>query len=299
MGNTFYFEWEVSLMEFLQSIMGSVGVALASFFTMFGEELFLVGIVAFLYWSFNKKVGERIAVNLFMSILWFPMIKNVALRRRPYFDNPNIKCLKAVDPDADIYDIDAQGFSFPSGHSLTSCVTYTSLAVYFKPLWIKIVGIALPLFVAVSRFCLGVHYPTDVIVGLAMGYIIVLVTPVLYDKFFDKDWFLILVLLTGVPGIFFCNTSDFFSGFGITLGGVFGIIFERHFVNFKDTRKPLYMILRFIFGIGVFLLFAQGLKFILPANYLTRVIRYALGAFIAMGVYPLAFKKFEKEDKKE
>ena len=55
-GNTFYFEWEVSLMQWLQSWLGTVGIAIASFFTMFGEDLICVAIIGFLYWCWDKEL---------------------------------------------------------------------------------------------------------------------------------------------------------------------------------------------------------------------------------------------------
>jgi len=38
-GNTFFFDWEVSLIIWLQAHMGSFGTSLASFLSAFGEEL--------------------------------------------------------------------------------------------------------------------------------------------------------------------------------------------------------------------------------------------------------------------
>ena len=55
MGNTFFFEWEPALIEWLQAHIGSAGTAIASFISNFGEELFLVAILGFLYWSWDKK----------------------------------------------------------------------------------------------------------------------------------------------------------------------------------------------------------------------------------------------------
>jgi len=297
LGYTFYFDWEVSLMEAIQSVMGDFLVALASFFTMFGDKLVPVAILSFLYWSYNKKVAQRLTLNVLLAITWAPMIKNVVFRRRPYFDNPNIKCLKAVEPEYDIYDIEAQGFSFPSAHSLCASVCYPGLAYYFKKTWLWIIGIILPIIVCVSRFCLGVHYPTDTFVGLIFGVIMCIVTPILYDKFFDKDWFIIVVLLTTVPGLFYCKTSDYFSGFGMVLGFCAGVLFERRFVNFEDPRNVKYMILRTAVGLCVFLAIAQGPKLFLPDELYIRVIRYSIATFIAMGVYPMAFKKFENKEK--
>ena len=41
-GNTFFFPWEVNLMEWLQAHIGGAGISIISLFSMFGEELLLV-----------------------------------------------------------------------------------------------------------------------------------------------------------------------------------------------------------------------------------------------------------------
>ncbi|MCU7497178.1 MAG: phosphatase PAP2 family protein [Ignavibacteria bacterium] len=67
--------------------------------------------------------------------------------------------------------------SFPSGHSMMSAVVYLSLAVLIariqKRRVIRIYVIAVALFltfiIGISRIYLGVHYPTDVLAGWALG----------------------------------------------------------------------------------------------------------------------------------
>lgn len=67
--------------------------------------------------------------------------------------------------------------SFPSGHSTMSAVVYLTLAVLLARLYAParfkayIIGIALgiTLLVGVSRVYVGVHYPTDVLAGWALG----------------------------------------------------------------------------------------------------------------------------------
>ncbi len=48
-GRAFAFDWEVALMAGLQAHMGKIGLPLASFFSMFGEEFVLILVLGFLY----------------------------------------------------------------------------------------------------------------------------------------------------------------------------------------------------------------------------------------------------------
>ena len=126
MGTTFYYEWEVRLIEWIQSHMGVIGAPLASFFTMLGEPVVLVAIIGFIYWCYDKDFGRFIGINILVGLVLNPMIKNIAVRRRPYFDNPSIKCLRKVSRDGELYDVAAQGYSFPSAHSMNSTIVYGS-----------------------------------------------------------------------------------------------------------------------------------------------------------------------------
>ena len=70
-------------------------------------------------------------------------------------------------------------FSFPSGHSLMAACFFGGLAVLLShrlesrvgQVLVWLVAIALIALVGVSRIYLGVHYPTDVAAGYAVGVI--------------------------------------------------------------------------------------------------------------------------------
>ena len=299
MGNTFYFGWEVALMEAIQSHLGELGAKIASIISMFGEELVLVLLLGFVYWCWDKKVGRIIGLNIVMGVTYNPLAKNIALRRRPYMDNPSIQCLRPVDSSASIYDIKAQGYSFPSGHSTNSTIAFGSIAYFFKNKAVRIICIIMPILVGISRFCVGVHYPTDVIFGWAMGTCIVFLMPWLLRKFPNKLKLYPVIFIVSCAGWFYCKTNDYYTGLGMMLGFFVGDIFEEKFVHFENTRNVISSIIRVVVGAGLFLALNTVLKLPFPSwmleaenalAYLIRTLRYAVAMFVEVGLYPMCFK---------
>ena len=234
-----------------------------------------------------------------MGITLNPMIKNIFVRRRPYFDHEGIKCLKPVEKGADIYDISAQGYSFPSGHSTNGVTLYTSLGLYKKNRILMIIGIIAPLLIGISRFCVGVHYPTDVLCGWALGLIVVFLVPALQRAIKNRWLFYGLLVLIALPGWFYCKSADYYTAFGILVGFIVAVEFEARFVKFENTRNVLRMILRVVLGVGVYfglsnlskLLFSKDfLDSATMASYAVRAVRYFVIIFFTIGVYPLIFR---------
>ena len=304
-GNTFYFEWEVALQQWLQGMMTSdLAVALVSFITMFGEELVMIVVLGFLYWCYDKKFGKFVGLNILVGIVVNPMLKNLAFRRRPYFDHEGIKILKPVDASADIYNIAEQGYSFPSGHTTNSTLLYSSLAKYKKGN--KVLGIiafVLPFLVGLSRVLLGAHYVTDVLCGWVVGVSLMLLFSYLQTHVKNENRLHLIVALCCLPGVFYCQTTDFFSGYGMMLGYFLAVPFEKKFVNFKETRNVVESLLRvagggaLYFGLNALLKLPFPKEFLASATlpaFLVRTGRYAIIIFVLMGIYPLIFEKIGK-----
>ena len=90
-GITFSFFWEVGLLTWLQSIANPVIIEAANCFAFFGEEIFIITSLGFLYWCWDKKKGKFIIVNNYASFICLAFAKNLFTRRRPYFDHEDIK----------------------------------------------------------------------------------------------------------------------------------------------------------------------------------------------------------------
>lgn len=112
----------------------------------------------------NKKTRKTGAMSLASICLCFlinnVILKNLVDRDRPYEVLDNLKILIERQPDS----------SFPSGHaanSLASAIVFYKMFKKKTGLSILIAGLAM----ALSRVYVGVHYLSDVLVGIGVGTI--------------------------------------------------------------------------------------------------------------------------------
>src|SRR5688572_26947279 len=120
-------------------------------------------LIAFFIYRKERWFATRIAALSLSSLLLMFMLKFFFQRNRP------------LQPVID----DVSGYSFPSGHALISVVFY-GLFIHMiwhevKTMWLRItlmtvLGILI-LLIAFSRIYLNVHYASDVIAGIAVGFI--------------------------------------------------------------------------------------------------------------------------------
>lgn len=104
-------------------------------------------------------VLHMLSVGLVCTVT-YKLIKGKALRPRPFNVYPAIICAgRTLDQ-----------FSFPSGHILHA-VAFSIIAVAYFPVLLWLV-VPFTMLVALSRPILGLHYPSDVLAGAAIGAVI-------------------------------------------------------------------------------------------------------------------------------
>jgi len=90
----------------------------------------------------------------------YKWLKGKTLRPRPY----------EVHQDVWLTGKPLDKFSFPSGHTLHA-VVFSLVALSYYP-ELTIVVVPFTIMVGLSRVVLGLHYPSDVLAGALIGYII-------------------------------------------------------------------------------------------------------------------------------
>lgn len=302
-------EWEVGLIEWIQKTFGSLNSSVGKALSFIGGEMGLLVALIIILFCWKKETGKRITLTILAVNTWLPMLKAVVLRPRPYMEYPDrITGTADVGGPANLEDVAAQGYSFPSMHSASAAALFISLASEIKKRWAWILAVVLTFLVGFSRLMVGMHYPTDVLAGWALGLLCAGICWLL-EKKVTNEWIRHLILLAvSLPGLFFVRTQDYYTSFGLLVGIIAAIHFEEKFVNYKDTRNVWAMILRLVGAFAIY--FALNTLLKLPFSkefldsvtmkaFLVRSARYAVIIFVILGLYPMLFPFFEKIGKKK
>lgn len=301
MERVFFLSWEPAVLLFLQEHLPGPVMRFLELFTELGDEMAIILVVGLIYWCIDKRLGMDLSIDLGTAAIFWPCIKDLVRRRRPYLDVPGVTCVKpphAGDPA----DLMLQGYSFPSGHAANSITIYGGIALRVRRRWIRAGSVAVIAIVCISRCALGVHFPTDVLAGLASGLIAMAFVRFLRARL-GKGLSCLILSVLGLTGFFFCKANDFYTGYGILTGAMLAEQFEMRRVGFDRAESVPEALMRMAGGLAIFFLLSKLLKLPFSADFLNsgstpahivRSARYLVIMFTELGLYPMLFRPMHR-----
>lgn len=134
--------------------------------TLLGSVYFVLLFSLFL--ALRKRPNHLALVGIVygVNVLAFEVLKHLVGRERPFMRGEVLlRVPELLTTSGNPFSVTTP--SFPSGHAATAFMLATIMAYYAKSY--RAVFYLLAAAVGVSRIYLGVHYPSDVVVGLLLG----------------------------------------------------------------------------------------------------------------------------------
>lgn len=283
-------QWGLELIRAVQQIQGPLFDGLFKGITFLGEEDFFLILLPLVFWCVDFAVGARLAFAFFLSAYLNSGLKDLFAHPRPFELDPTVKRHEVG------------GYGLPSGHSQSAVVVWGMLASAFRKKWLWIVAIALMVLIGFSRIYLGVHFPTDVLGGWAIGVVILLCAVALGPRI--EAWLkraglavqLILAVVAPLALLLIHTTDDTLSVLGVMLGAGVGVALVGRVAPFSAGGPFWQRAVRLLIGIIVLIGLRYGLKALFPGEgeplyFALRFVRYAvLGLWTGLGA-PWLFLK--------
>ncbi len=151
--------WGIDLILQLQASIGDWAIGPLNFFTFLGYEEWYLLMMPFVFWCVEARLGLRLAVFLALAGFLTAFLKITFHDPRPYWYDDRVRLLARGETS----------FGIPSGHALIGVTLWGSLAQAIRKPWAWIAAAVIVFMIGISRFILGVHFPTDVFSGWLIG----------------------------------------------------------------------------------------------------------------------------------
>lgn len=146
-----------------QSLRGPLDAPVC-FITTLGNHgmLWIALTLMLLFFRRTRRAALVSALSMLLTLLAVNiLIKPLAARIRPYEVIEGLRCIVARESE----------FSFPSGHSANSLAcAWVLFRLCDRRLGVP--ALVMALLISLSRLYVGVHYPTDVLAGIAAGMLL-------------------------------------------------------------------------------------------------------------------------------
>ena len=285
------FAFELQFLRWLEGLRTGFLNAFFEGITMLGEETLIILLVVALWFAVDKKLAQQVFFVTATSLSVNGIIKSFAKVPRPF--TKGITCVR-LDT--------ATGYSFPSGHTQGFATWSSFFAVKLKKAWLTILVGVLIALVAISRLYLGAHYPSDVIVAVALGVGLSIAGNYFFEKVENvkKLYLGTLLILTPFIVYFLFVADPLFADLFKTFGMVGGLVA----LSFLDEKmKPLSYdvawwkkLVRIVIGVVLAVALKEVIKLVnvfdvMQVSLLIDAARYFVVVMAVEYLCPLLFKK--------
>ena len=306
----------MELLYFLEKLRNPVLDRICIYLSMLGEETVFLTVGLILLWCVDKKWGYRYMMCGFLSSGISRLLKGTLQVQRPFTAAPSFTFVSAAEDGA-------PGYSLPSGHSMTASTVFGIPMCIVKKWWFRVLCVLAIVGVAFARMELGVHTMIDCVVGISLGFGVILILNTLYDRIngdLKKLVLLTLLMLAGIASIIGLLTfaphslryvehaqQSCIKKSWIALGCMAGVsvsyLTDRLYTHYDTKAVWWIQVIKIIAGVGLLLSVQAGTNAVvsqLVGNALYKTgITYFFTIAIVGSCYPMTFRLVTAKEKHE
>jgi len=255
------------------------------FVTNFGAEQVYVALLVIAFVGLSAKNGRRLAIYFLAGVYLMELLKLLFDAPRPFDLDPSVLRSSAAEDTA-------AGASFPSGHALSAMLLWGLAASYVRRTWFTVVAALIVGLVAVSRIYLGVHFPIDVVAGLALGLLFVFAGRMIDRLDWEPGLPALITLGLFVPFVLHLLLPT--AGSGLYMGGLAAFVLGPELVRHNTDGPLAKRIVLVIIGLALVFAALMGSSAAIPDavrhSAVGSFVRYLLVAAVGTVLVPLIGK---------
>ncbi len=255
------------------------------------EAYFVVFLVAYL--CINRRLGFRLFLAFVVSAYVMAVCKELWAFPRPYLQHPDLLHPLALST--------AEGYSMPSGHALLPAVVWGYIAVHLRSWRWRLIPVAVIALVSFSRLYLQLHWPADILVGLALGAALlgcyVKVTGWINTgrlKLSTLQCVAVVAVTGTVMYLFGADLQNGVAAAGALLGGGLGYLALRYLDNYREEASIAGHLLKVIPSVALLLAGRYALRQTLGSAPPAQMLTYATVAFTATFILPVVIQRLTR-----
>jgi membrane-associated phospholipid phosphatase len=288
--------WGIDVIQAIQVFANPGLTVFMKALTLLGSEYFYILILPIVFWCVDERFGARFGLVFLFSSFVNSWLKVAFAQPRPFNLEPSVGLSHE------------SSYGLPSGHAQGTSTFWGLLAPRIRKPWGLVLAVVIPLVIGFTRVYLGVHFPTDVFLGLALGWGIAIASALFGERVVKlvSTWntrvkiAVVAVLALGMNALNMADTSMSGAFFGTAAGVVF--LFSR--LRFDATSgSAAKKAIRLLAGLVVLAVIYLGGKAAFPREgqslyTLFRFIRYGLMGFWVSFGGPWLFLRLKLADRR-